>query len=141
MIVSRYIDVLQCCNEVTMLHAHKELLISTDNGPVWEHLDVLRIRNYAPDYISKFAERCFVGKFEKMTRLTNADIRFLVPGSVYDIRNISNAKQVWDDMMVIPFNSTFGCWPWDYADMLDDPLTRKDLEEYDILDARLILLM
>lgn len=124
-----------------MLHAHKELLINTPTGKQWQHLDVLRIKQYEPDYISEFAYKCSAGNFEQLTHITKMDTRFLVPSAIFDIRNISKARKVWDGMMVIPFDATFGCWPWDFADSLSDPNVLRDLEGYDILSARLILMI
>lgn len=124
-----------------MIHAHKELLIRTAQGTEWHHLDTVHIKHVDAHLVKEFADNCFMGKPEPSTPITQLDSMFVLPTNVRTITNIADAKRVWERIVKSPFDATFGCWPWDYADALDDPLTMASLEEYGVMGARLVLLV
>ena len=124
-----------------MIHIHKELLIEHGGITQWEHLDTVYLKMYDPDMVEKFLSKCNVGCGSDPSHVTLKDMQFTLPDNTYVLCDIPQAKEAWDSMMTVPFNSVFGCWPWDYADSLSDPQIKKSLLENGIKNFRMVVLI
>jgi len=124
-----------------MLHIHKELFVEHNGKAQWEHLETVYLKLYEAETIKKFVNKCFIGCGDDVSGITAKDIGFVLPDEIYTVCNIPDAQRVWDKMMPTPFNYHFGCWPWDFADSLADPVLVQSLRDEGILDFRMVVLL